>query len=376
MKKFRILICILLILAAACLSLGYPGLMKSKNNVEAVSSYVPPEKDKIKNIEDIPLYQDLLQARELLHDIPLSISGFCDNISIKDTSRKKADSALFALGPDWFTIYPHFLLQGRMLSPLELERGARSALVDNVLAYALWGTHDVVGNTILIENLPFEVIGVIEQRKEPAYYKKPHIYIPLLAAAQNQIKLDTQILVAQNVFLNKIKIVFESISPKASIYILPKEHMREKLALRYFLIFLAALILYKLYKYMNALLQNELNLWKRQLKEYYFSDIFYSTIGHFIKFIVFYALFFAAIVFLIHISIEPAFTFVEWIPKDPSNFSTYFPAIHNALKQQHSWNHSISPSVFNIRYYGFFLNLAALFGFLCIPVFLITSKSK
>lgn len=350
--------------------------MKSKNNVEAVTSYIPPEADKIKNIEDIPLYKDLFQAKELLRDIPLSISGFCDNISIKNTSHRKVDSTLFALGPDWFTIYPHFLLQGRILTPSELEQGAHGALIDNVLAYALWGTHDVVGNTILIENLPFEVIGVIEQSKEPAYYKKPHIYIPLLAAAQNQIELDTQILVAQNNFFNKIKIVFESISPKASIYILPKEYMREKLALRYLLIFLATLILYKLYNYTHSLLQNKLGLWKQQQKEYYFSDMFYSTIGLSIKFIVFYVMFFAAIVFLIHIGIEPAFTFIEWIPKDPSDSSTYLPAIYNALKQQYSWNRSISPSVFNIRYYGFFLNLAALFGFLCIPIFLITPKSK
>lgn len=376
MKKFRILIGILLILAAACLSLGFPGLMKSENNVEAVSSYIAPEADKIKNTEDIPLYQDLFQARELLLDIPLSISGFCGNISIKDTSQKKVDSTLFALGPDWFTIYPHFLLQGRILSPSELEQGAHSALIDNVLAYALWGTHDVVGNTILIENLPFEVVGVIEQRKEPAYHKRPHIYIPLLAAAQNKIELDTQILAAQNTFFNKIKTVFESISPKASIYILPKECMREKLALHYLLIFLAAIILYKLYNHIHPLLQNKLNIWKQKQKECYFSDMFYSTIWLIIIFFVFYALFFAGIVFLIHLSIEPAFTFIEWIPKDPSNPSTYLPAIYNALKQQYSWNRSISPSVFNIRYHGFFLNLTALFGFLCISVFFIKSKSK
>jgi putative ABC transport system permease protein len=66
--------------------------------------------------------------------------------------------------PDHFVIGMHQIRAGRFLTPLDLERGSRSAVLGDSVAKQLWPDTPaelVVGKTILIDSRPFVVVGVL-----------------------------------------------------------------------------------------------------------------------------------------------------------------------------------------------------------------------
>ncbi|MEI8292928.1 MAG: ABC transporter permease [bacterium] len=66
--------------------------------------------------------------------------------------------------PDHFVVGMHRAAAGRFLTPLDIERGTRCAVIGNTVASELWpGTspENVVGNTLLIDSRPFQVVGVL-----------------------------------------------------------------------------------------------------------------------------------------------------------------------------------------------------------------------
>jgi putative ABC transport system permease protein len=66
--------------------------------------------------------------------------------------------------PDHFVIGMHQAAAGRFLTPLDIERGSRCAVVGDTVAKNLWPgipPELIVGKTILIDNRPFEVVGVL-----------------------------------------------------------------------------------------------------------------------------------------------------------------------------------------------------------------------
>lgn len=66
--------------------------------------------------------------------------------------------------PDSFVVNKHTLLAGRFLSDLDVDRSARSAVVGFTIAEELWPgvkPSDILGQVILINDSPFEVVGVL-----------------------------------------------------------------------------------------------------------------------------------------------------------------------------------------------------------------------
>jgi len=66
--------------------------------------------------------------------------------------------------PDHFVIGMHQAAAGRFLTPLDIERGSRCAVVGDTVAKNLWPgipPELIVGKTILIDSRPFEVVGVL-----------------------------------------------------------------------------------------------------------------------------------------------------------------------------------------------------------------------
>jgi len=66
--------------------------------------------------------------------------------------------------PDHFVVSRHELLAGRFLTDLDVERGLRSAVVGDEIVRLLWPElrpPAVVGKTLLINDRPFEVVGVL-----------------------------------------------------------------------------------------------------------------------------------------------------------------------------------------------------------------------
>lgn len=73
------------------------------------------------------------------------------------------------------------LLAGRDLDPLEEEKGAAVALLDQEGARKIFGPQTPLGQTLFFDEEPIEIVGVVPMSKNSAVEEshQPHLYVPL-----------------------------------------------------------------------------------------------------------------------------------------------------------------------------------------------------
>lgn len=91
----------------------------------------------------------------------------------------RADADVIATGGDYFMIHPLKLLSGYYYSDDDLMQDR--VLLDESLAWQLFGSNDIAGMTVIINGRRFYVAGVVEADSDKAsryvYGEKPHMYI-------------------------------------------------------------------------------------------------------------------------------------------------------------------------------------------------------
>ncbi|WP_237671463.1 ABC transporter permease [Desulfomonile tiedjei] len=77
---------------------------------------------------------------------------------------KSAFGILGATNPNWPSIWSTPVVAGRFFSDEDIEKVARVVVLGPKIARALFDDEDPIGRTVIANNNPFEVIGVIEER--------------------------------------------------------------------------------------------------------------------------------------------------------------------------------------------------------------------
>jgi putative ABC transport system permease protein len=99
-------------------------------------------------------------------------------------SRRNANLSVVGVWPDYFGIQNQALFAGRIFTPGE-ERGRRRLVVVGASVPERLGTSaaGLLGQTLLIRNIPFEVVGILEE-KGASGWESPdeRLYIPLATA--------------------------------------------------------------------------------------------------------------------------------------------------------------------------------------------------
>ncbi len=73
------------------------------------------------------------------------------------------------VGPEWRVVRNWEPGRGRMFSDAEVASAANVALLGQVTAQKLFGSADPVGESLRIENVPFLIIGVLEEKGEQSW---------------------------------------------------------------------------------------------------------------------------------------------------------------------------------------------------------------
>ena len=118
-------------------------------------------------------------------EVPEGSYGFCDcwsaNASTKIRSgRGSFDAAVVAVGGDWFAFHPMSLRSGVYLAETDLMHDR--VVLDEQLAWLLFGSADVTGMTVSIEGTEFLVAGVVavdrSRAADAVSQRTPTLYIP------------------------------------------------------------------------------------------------------------------------------------------------------------------------------------------------------
>jgi putative ABC transport system permease protein len=89
-------------------------------------------------------------------------------INRRDVAVKRGNLSSYAMlvcaNPNWTSVWKTHAAQGRFVSDEDISRIARVAVIGETMVKDLFEGHDPIGEQILINNLPFKVVGILEKR--------------------------------------------------------------------------------------------------------------------------------------------------------------------------------------------------------------------
>jgi putative ABC transport system permease protein len=86
---------------------------------------------------------------------------------VKYRDKKAQNPRIFGTWPSYQEVNQHFIDNGRFFTESENLHKARVAVIGSEMANGLFGPLDPVGKEIVVNNVKFQVVGVMEKRKSP-----------------------------------------------------------------------------------------------------------------------------------------------------------------------------------------------------------------
>ena len=102
----------------------------------------------------------LAEVRSVIEVAPFNRRGRSD-VVYQD---KSANAPLFGVTPGWSTVWSWHVARGDFISDRDIEQLARVCVIGPTVQRELFGDINPIGEVIRVGNVPFEIIGVMEER--------------------------------------------------------------------------------------------------------------------------------------------------------------------------------------------------------------------
>ena len=248
----------------------------------------------------------------------LSVSGLRSGAAVSGGG-ETATAALRGVDLRWLETCPRQIAEGRWMDSGELTRGAKVAVLDEDLAFALFGSESAEGKEIEIEGTRYAVIGTVRHRRDVGEADLYGAYIPLVAAANAGVQLDVVAMHALSAVSSGLDQSFIEAVGSAwgagEMHNLRKERMGALLTTRLLVFaFGMALVFWLLWQ-----LAGVLRRWRAQIAALRARNYVRRWLGPAVA-RVFGGLLCGAILLLaayalLSFAVEPVYSFTEWVPE-------------------------------------------------------------
>ena len=248
----------------------------------------------------------------------LSVSGMKGG-AVVSGGGKTAAAALCGVDVRWMETCPRRIAQGRWMDSGELLRGARVVVLDEDLAFALFGSEGAEGKEIEIEGIRCAVIGTLRHRRSPGEADEYAAYIPLAAAAEAGMQLDIMTMHALSAVSSGLDQSFTEAMRAAwgagELHNLRRERMGALLLTRLLLFAFGMAALFRLFRGFRVLVRR----WQKQVAQLQAREYARRWLGPAVLRVLVGvlggALLIAGAYVLLGFAIEPVYTFTEWVPE-------------------------------------------------------------
>lgn len=350
-KKLSVLSYIFITLSFLFLVVGVTGMGDEKDLVESAAPYIKPSSSKVEShlLTALAIFQE-----QMLENL-FSASMILREATVNLPSGRGTQCTLQGITAGWFDLYHQVLISGNLLGEAELSADVREAVIDDNLAYSLWGTDEVVGNTLYYLENEFKVVGIVKHNSHMLQYGGGNVYIPLLAAIQLETPADAQVISTQNVLLHKFEATAKIAMPGCSVYSFHKEKMRAELPLRYLFVLFAISLLPRLLSAINSVSRQSLKSWKTQQSRVYGHGMILPSLLLGLQFALSYGALMLAVYFVLQTAVAPAFVFTEWMPQDPSRLTSYQNMLKELMVRGAALNRTITETIQQLRIHSSFV---------------------
>lgn len=241
--------------------------------------------------------------------------------------------SLVAMGEGWLEVYPRFIVQGRRISESELRRGERVAVLDEGLAFRLFGAELPADARVQLEGREYRAVGTVRHAggigggRGVGDAQEYDAYIPLLAAAADGIRLDALSIsalpagspgAASAAFEENARALWRE---DGTMIDLRKETMRRTILPRMVLLIVGLYALAGLFRRMTALCRRWAEGFRRDLKQKYLGALAPKLAGLIALGLLGYGALTGATWLLLSLSAQPLYVFTEWVPENPVAWS-------------------------------------------------------
>ena len=227
-------------------------------------------------------------------------------------------ATLICAGQGWFDAHPRFLVDGCLFSGADYKNGAHKAVLDEELAFRLFPTTDACGSRVQLDDVWYDVIGVVRRADSAGDTDDYRIYIPLNAAVEAGMQTD-YVQIDCRSELSGAKRALQSVAEEAlgggSYYDISKEVMRATMIVRVITIIFALYFIARLLHAWNRRTVSLVNGWLEEVKHRYFKNMLPGVIGLSVMQLAGYCTLALAAWAALRLTIEPMYVFTEWIPE-------------------------------------------------------------
>ena len=254
-----------------------------------------------------------------------ALGGVCGSASItSDTGSEEVN--LIAMDEGWLEVYPRFLIKGRRIGESELQRGARVVMLDDALAFRLFGTDLPEDATVSLNGAKYQVVGTVRHGgsvfggRGVGDTLPADAYLPLRAAIADSVGIQTLTLSAipqggagaTRLFLDAAN----QWSSGGQLIDLSKEAMRRTILPRVLLLIVGLYALVGLFGRMTGAAGRLFDGYRQALKQSYFTALIPKLLGVVALTLLGYAALVGLTYLLMVFSAQPLYVFTEWVPEN------------------------------------------------------------
>ena len=230
-----------------------------------------------------------------------------------------AGAALQAVDLCWLETCPRRIAEGRWMDASELKSGAQVAVLDEDLAFALFGSESALERTVRIGESDYRIIGTVKHRRSVGERDACSAYVPLSAVAAQGVQLDTLTMyalpLAQTGMDQSFTAAMRNSWGAGSFYSLRREAMDGMLLSRLLLCALGLALLWRLVNPLRGLAKCFRGEIAGMHRHGYLRSYLLPSVARILALILCAAAWLAAVYGVLCVAIEPVYTFTEWIPE-------------------------------------------------------------
>ena len=254
----------------------------------------------------------------------LAVGGVTEKASVSAGSVNQT-CAVYAVGEGWFEADPVFLTAGRRLTETELKLGDKVAMVDEQLAFQLFGSELPEDAKATIDGVEYAVVGAYRHRRSVGEAAQYSACVPLLSANQNA--RDELLFIAVPVANTGARTMFESTmranwEQGGSFISIGKEALRQRMIVRMLLLVFGLSVIFRLMRRMNGTAARRWGRFQEKLRWNYFRTAAPSLMAFLGICLIGYGALLALLYALAAFSIQPLYTFTEWVPENVVEWSS------------------------------------------------------
>lgn len=214
---------------------------------------------------------------------------------------------------------------GRCFYQEELQDGSKVMLITEELAIALFRTGDPVDRLVQVGEDSYRVIGILRQGRSVGDHDAYTAYVPLLALDAAGYQTQTLTLSARPVegagAANRFAKDMETFYPGGEAHLLAKEQARALLPLRVLAVATGFGLVLMLSRRCKSLALDWYRAEKVRLESSYLSALLPRMVLEALAALAMGAALLLALYALVQLALEPVYTFPEWVPAVPVEWS-------------------------------------------------------